>query len=303
MTLLDAPATHAVNEPQAPASESSARRAPSGNRRRVTRVCAIALLVVVAALALFEVFEGPVARTWYQTRQRQLAADLRKPHTSLERGDAIAVLQIPRLGINVVVAEGDDPQQLRGGPGHRRKTPMPGEKGNMIIAGHRSGWGGPLASLARVRKGDLIAVSIGAEPEPVVYKVVSVARTNGSDRAPLAPANDHRLTIVTGDKDRLSSQRLVVTAVSGTNTASPKTATTKPATATPTPRAATGPGSLLWNQATFFALVGALGIALTVLVLRKSTRVPALVAVLVPFGALLVLGALLEIDLLIPPLR
>ena len=67
-------------------------------------------------------------------------------------GNAIGVVQIPRLGLNVVVAEGDAPQQLRSGPGHRFGTALPGDIGNAVIVGHRSGWGGPLASIGTSRK-------------------------------------------------------------------------------------------------------------------------------------------------------
>ena len=62
--------------------------------------------------------EGPFGRTWYETRQHQLAADLAAHQARVLPGQALGILQIPRLGTNVVVQEGDDVQHLRSGPGH-----------------------------------------------------------------------------------------------------------------------------------------------------------------------------------------
>ena len=55
--------------------------------------------------------------------------------------------------MNLVVAEGDSPQQLRSGPGHRIGTPLPGKVGNSVIFGHRTGWGGPLSDLGTLEDG------------------------------------------------------------------------------------------------------------------------------------------------------
>src|SRR3989442_1236124 len=53
------------------------------------------------------------------------------------RGEALALLRVPRLGIETVVAEGTDPRTLLLGPGHMEGSALPGEPDNCIIAGHR----------------------------------------------------------------------------------------------------------------------------------------------------------------------
>ena len=53
-----------------------------------------------------------------------------------------APIGIPtRIGKNYVV-EGTDPD-LRKGPGHYPYTPLPGERGTVAIAGHRTTYGAP----------------------------------------------------------------------------------------------------------------------------------------------------------------
>jgi sortase (surface protein transpeptidase) len=75
-------------------------------------------------------------------------------------GDPFAVLHIPRLGdgYSRVVVEGAAQNQLAQGPGHYIGTAMPGEQGNLALAGHRVGRGSPFLDLDRLRPGDPIVV-------------------------------------------------------------------------------------------------------------------------------------------------
>jgi sortase A len=77
-------------------------------------------------------------------------------------GQPFAVLHIPRLtggdGYSRVVVEGVAQTQLAQGPGHYLGTAMPGQQGNVAIAGHRVGRGSPFLDLDRLRPGDPIVV-------------------------------------------------------------------------------------------------------------------------------------------------
>ncbi|GAB3353249.1 class E sortase [Modestobacter lapidis] len=75
-------------------------------------------------------------------------------------GDPFAVLHVPRLGEDWsrVVVEGTGTQELEEGPGHYVDTAMPGEQGNLSIAGHRVGRGSPFLDLDQMRPGDPIVV-------------------------------------------------------------------------------------------------------------------------------------------------
>ena len=75
-------------------------------------------------------------------------------------GAAFAVLYIPRLGSDHrrVVLEGTTEAQLAQGPGHYRGTAMPGQPGNVALAGHRVGKGSPFLNLDRLRPGDPIVL-------------------------------------------------------------------------------------------------------------------------------------------------
>jgi sortase A len=65
----------------------------------------------------------------------------------------IGRLEIPRIGLSVIVAEGDDEKTLKVAVGHLPDTPLPWQEGNTALAGHRDTFFRPLR---RIRAGDRI---------------------------------------------------------------------------------------------------------------------------------------------------
>lgn len=81
--------------------------------------------------------------------------------TGAKVGDLIAQLYVPRFGSawsrNIV--QGTTNEQLaRHGVGHYTNTQMPGQIGNFAVAGHRAGYGEPLAHVDTLKQGDAIIV-------------------------------------------------------------------------------------------------------------------------------------------------
>jgi sortase (surface protein transpeptidase) len=129
------------------------------------------LLTAGLVVLLFAVYVLYVTDLLSDRRQDALADDLRTewtderngapaPATPPEFGDAFAFLHIPRLGTDYrrAVVEGTGQVELEQGPGHYAGTAMPGEPGNLAIAGHRVGRGSPFLDLDRMQPGDPIVV-------------------------------------------------------------------------------------------------------------------------------------------------
>jgi sortase A len=78
----------------------------------------------------------------------------------LKKGEAFALLRIPRLGENfrVPIVEGVSLEDLAQGVGHYPETALPGEIGNFSVAGHRATNGEPFAYLDQLDKGDAVVV-------------------------------------------------------------------------------------------------------------------------------------------------
>src|SRR5215510_9254465 len=51
--------------------------------------------------------------------------------------DPVGRIEIPRLGLSAVIAEGADARTLGHAVGHLPGTALPGEPGNSVLAGHR----------------------------------------------------------------------------------------------------------------------------------------------------------------------
>jgi sortase A len=162
-------------------------------RRRIVRALGT-LLIVVGALALIDagltlVWQEPVTAVYAHVQQNRLDDRLTKlEHASaaplaraiasspvpqrrrdaaaraFERrvhpGDPIARLRIPRLGLSAVVVQGTAGDDLSKGPGHYPKTPLPGERGTVGIAGHRTTFGAWFRHIDELKPGDPIRVAM-----------------------------------------------------------------------------------------------------------------------------------------------
>lgn len=107
-------------------------------------------------------------------------------------GDAVAKLIIPRLDAELYVVEGDDAGELRRGPGHMTGTPMPGQDGNCIIAGHRDTH---FRVLKDIRKGDAIVLQTGAGQ--YTYRVSGTQVVLPTNTESLKPTRDAELHLIT----------------------------------------------------------------------------------------------------------
>lgn len=101
-------------------------------------------------------------------------------------------LEIPRLGVSVMVVEGVDRRALGRAAGHIPGTAQPGQPGNVGISAHRDTFFRPLRN---IRAGDVITLStLGGEYE---YRVVSTKVTTPSDVSVLDADGGEILTLVT----------------------------------------------------------------------------------------------------------
>jgi sortase A len=126
------------------------------------------------------------------------------------RGDAVAVLRIPRIGVDKAVVEGVSRSDLRKGPGHYPGTPLPGQPGNAAIAGHRTTYGAPFYRLDQLSPGDVITVTTRQGEFRYIVERKQVVRP--SEGEALGPTLDDRLTLTTCHPRFSASKRLVVTA-------------------------------------------------------------------------------------------
>jgi sortase A len=158
--------------------------------RQLSTILILSGLLLLADVGLTLVWQEPVSAVYAQWRQDALADDLddlREPDLgpaevkALERlpldkdraaflaralkrrtdaGDAVGRIRIPEVDLSTVVVEGTDGGSLRKGPGHYPETPLPGIRGTVAIAGHRTTYGAPFRDLDKLEERDSIVVEM-----------------------------------------------------------------------------------------------------------------------------------------------
>jgi sortase A len=89
-------------------------------------------------------------------------------------------LEIPSVGLSVMVREGVDAASLRKAVGHLSSSALPGEAGNFVLLGHRDTFFRPLRNIAR---GDTIAMRTVQGSYAYVVESIQVVEPDFSLRA------------------------------------------------------------------------------------------------------------------------
>lgn len=121
------------------------------------------------------------------------AERVRLYQTNLDKSpEALGVLRIPRLKLEVPVLEGTDELTLNRGVGRIAGTSRPGQGGNIGIAGHRDGF---FRSLKDISTGDLIEFVTTSRTD--VYAVDRVRIASPAEVSVLESRTEPALTLVT----------------------------------------------------------------------------------------------------------
>ncbi len=123
---------------------------------------------------------------WPNQRTKLQPASLRKP------GESLAVLRIPALHLQAPVFDGTDEVTLNRGVGRIASTALPGQGGNIGIAGHRDGF---FRKLKDVRTGDAIELATISGTD--IYVVDGIGVVSPHDVAVLQPRTKDSITLVT----------------------------------------------------------------------------------------------------------
>jgi sortase A len=91
---------------------------------------------------------------------RRLAFSARSFGRRSEPGDPLGRIRMPSIGVTEVFVDGTSAADLRKGPGHYPGTPLPGQRGTVGIAGHRTTYGAPFHDLDSLRRGDRIELEM-----------------------------------------------------------------------------------------------------------------------------------------------
>ncbi|MGH1493284.1 MAG: class E sortase [Acidimicrobiales bacterium] len=146
-----------------------------------------------------------------------------------EAGQPIGRIEIPVIDLDKTIVEGTSREELRSGPGHYGFTPLPGQPGNVAIAGHRTTHGAPFFDIDLLQPGD--EINVETVDGTFTYLVEGQDDGNGglighsivdpSDVAVITDKGDDRLTLTACHPKYSAKQRIIVTATLQPNAPTP----------------------------------------------------------------------------------
>ena len=132
-----------------------------GARRGLT-AAAVALIMMALGMLAYPVYTDFYHNSLQSKLSKELASPgIRQAYLSgdIKSGQSLTRIQIPKLGLNVVVVQGVSDADLKAGTGHYPESPLPCQEGDVAIAGHRTTYGKPFANVDRLVPGDKIVLT------------------------------------------------------------------------------------------------------------------------------------------------
>ena len=170
----------------------NAKRISSASAQRLRYVYYLFLGIGLLALAYSGlVFADAHVYQAFQAKKFTQASPLMEPHIALQ-GEVLGVLLVPRLGLKVIVVQGDSAANLRRAVGHLSTSALPGEWGNVALAGHRDTFFRPLRN---AQVGD--EIDFTTAQQRFLYVVDSIQIVAPNDIEVLEATTGRHLTLIT----------------------------------------------------------------------------------------------------------
>lgn len=123
--------------------------------------------------------------------------------------DVIGIITIPKINLEAAICEGIEIENLKYAVGHFPGTPLPEQKGNFCIAGHRSyTYGEFFNRLDELEIGDEIIVK--TKTNEYKYKVYEKKVVEPSEISVLDNTKSSIITLVTCTPIRIATHRLII---------------------------------------------------------------------------------------------
>ena len=137
-------------------------------------------------------------------------------------GEPVFRMRIPAIDLSEVVVEGVGVEELKKGPGHYPscregfERPLcsnfdevfPGERGRVVVSGHRTTYGAPFFDLDKLKKGDRIFTA--TKWGEFVYSVREIELVDPGSRRIVRKSKRPELVLTTCHPKYSAAQRLIV---------------------------------------------------------------------------------------------
>lgn len=185
--------SQAANAPSTAASRPAAKKRRKITPSLITGEVLLTVGLLLLSFAFYESYwtnlEAQRAQSQVEQRMEDAWANERvnpRQRVQADLGEAFARMFIPAFGSDYqfAIVEGTSDADLLSGPGHYVDTPMPGERGNFAVAGHRVGKGAPFNDLGSLNTCDAIVVE--TQKAWTVYRVLPIDAADENQREQMA---------------------------------------------------------------------------------------------------------------------
>lgn len=120
-------------------------------------------------------------------------------------------IQIPAIGVDAPVVQGDGWEQLKRGVAQHINTPNPGETGNIVLSGHNDIYGEVFRYLDRLNPGDIVILF--TNQRQYTYVITGTQMVEPTAVEVMAPTPDARVTLISCHPYLVDIHRIVVSAI------------------------------------------------------------------------------------------
>lgn len=120
-------------------------------------------------------------------------------------------IQIPAIGVDAPIVQGDGWEQLKKGVGQHLGTPNPGQTGNLVLSAHNDVFGEIFRYLDQLEPGDEIILY--TSQRSYIYTVQQSQLVEPTRVEVMAPTREPVVTLISCYPYRVDDQRIVITAL------------------------------------------------------------------------------------------
>ncbi|HQR35276.1 MAG TPA: class D sortase [Blastocatellia bacterium] len=152
------------------------------------------LLLSYTGYVLFEaqLYQADQTRKFEQALKNKNMAHAANTGLPVREGSSLGQIRISQIGLTAMIQEGTGEETLQRAVGHVQGTSLPGQHGNIALAGHRDTF---FRGLRQIRLGDEITLTTFSGSYR--YRVESTKVVEPEETEVLDPATDDILTLVT----------------------------------------------------------------------------------------------------------
>jgi sortase A len=120
-------------------------------------------------------------------------------------------IQIPAIGVDAPIVQGDGWEQLKKGVAQHLGTPNPGENGNIVFSAHNDIFGEIFRELDKLQPGDVI--TLYSSTRQYTYVITGTQLVEPTRVEVMAPTPNASVTLISCYPYLIDNQRIVVSAV------------------------------------------------------------------------------------------